>query len=94
MGQKFTQRAYIGLQIVVMCADIDECTGNPCHLNATCKNSEGSFECSCDGNFEGDGLNCSLRCENGFQLPSHDATECGKPVREKTTIRICRMIFH
>ena len=87
MGQKFTQRAYIGLQIVVMCADIDECTGNPCHLNATCKNSEGSFECSCDGNFEGDGLNCSLRCENGFQLPSHDATECGKPVREKTTIR-------
>ena len=42
----------------------------------------GGFECSCDGNFEGDGLNCSLRCENGFQLPSHDATECGELVGE------------
>ena len=39
--------------------DVDECI-NPltCHGDATCTNSEGSFDCSCNSGFTGNGLSC------------------------------------
>ena len=39
--------------------DIDECLNQPCHGNATCNNTDGSFLCTCDLGYFGDGLNCS-----------------------------------
>lgn len=42
--------------------DIDECDDiddNNCHQNATCTNSVGSFSCSCNDGFIGDGINCT-----------------------------------
>ena len=40
--------------------DIDECElFSPCDANATCTNTGGSFVCTCDRGFTGDGLNCS-----------------------------------
>ena len=41
-----------------MFLDIDECLNKPCHNNATCTDTEGSFECQCDNGFSGSGLNC------------------------------------
>ena len=43
--------------------DIDECNsnGDPCHSNATCTDTEGSYTCVCDEGFTGDGYNCSGR---------------------------------
>ena len=44
------------------CSDIDECfndTLNNCHDNATCTDTVGSFECSCEEGFTGDGVNCT-----------------------------------
>ena len=41
-------------------ADVDECeldTDN-CHVNATCTDVIGSFECECYSGFEGNGVNC------------------------------------
>ena len=41
--------------------DIDECeqdTDN-CHVNATCVDVIGSFECECNSGFEGDGVDCT-----------------------------------
>ena len=41
--------------------DIDECdmdTDN-CHSYATCNNTIGSFTCTCDEGFMGDGVNCA-----------------------------------
>ena len=39
--------------------DIDECTSNPCHANATCNNTVGSYMCACDPGYSGDGFNCT-----------------------------------
>ena len=39
--------------------DIDECLNQPCHGNAKCNNTGGSFLCTCDIGYSGDGLNCS-----------------------------------
>ena len=54
---------YIVLDIdeyVLCCSDIDECTvSNPCHEKATCNDTYGSYNCSCNSGFTGDGLNCT-----------------------------------
>lgn len=40
--------------------DIDECEGqSPCHINAQCQNTVGSFSCTCMEGYVGDGRgNC------------------------------------
>ena len=46
--------------------DIHECeleTDN-CHVNANCTDTIGSFECSCNSGFEGDGVNCTSELES------------------------------
>ena len=44
---------------------IDECKRNySCHVNATCKNTDGSYVCECHPGFNGNGQNCS----NEFNL--------------------------
>ncbi len=42
-------------------ADINECGREPdlCHDNATCSNTFGGYNCSCDDGFTGDGFNCT-----------------------------------
>ena len=43
-------------------ADIDECElFGPCDANATCVDTSGSFVCTCDGGFTGDGFTCSSK---------------------------------
>ncbi|CAB4015477.1 nidogen-2 isoform X2 [Paramuricea clavata] len=50
--------------------DIYECLMNPCHVNARCTDSEGSFVCQCDVGFSGDGISCSSKCFNtSFEAP-------------------------
>ena len=39
--------------------DFDECSNNPCHPNATCNNTIGSYMCACDPGYSGDGFNCT-----------------------------------
>ena len=40
------------------CADIDECEDNPCDVTATCTNRIGSYQCSCEKGFLGNGTSC------------------------------------
>ena len=41
-------------------SDINECqTDYPCHFNATCNNTDGSYICQCDPGYRGDGFNCT-----------------------------------
>ena len=45
-------------------ADINECGSddlNNCHENAQCTNTEGSFTCSCNPGYTGDGVNCTSK---------------------------------
>ena len=39
--------------------DVNECDDNVCPQNTTCKNTEGSYQCSCDAGFKQDGDNCT-----------------------------------
>ena len=41
--------------------DTDECFEgrDTCHSNAACMDTDGSFECTCENGFTGDGYNCS-----------------------------------
>ena len=41
-------------------ADVDECVEqSPCDLNATCTNTPGSYSCSCNEGYSGDGRMCT-----------------------------------
>ena len=43
--------------------DFDECQAktDDCHVNATCMDRLGSFECTCNSGFTGNGVNCKSR---------------------------------
>jgi len=43
--------------------DINECTlgVDNCAYNATCSDTEGSYECTCDPGYTGDGFNCTSK---------------------------------
>ena len=50
---------------VTFSTDIDECDlgSYTCHVNATCTDTIGSYECTCNSGFEGDGVNCTSKDE-------------------------------
>lgn len=43
-----------------MCLDVDECEEgtHDCHENAKCMNTDGSYTCTCEEGYSGDGKNC------------------------------------
>ena len=50
---------FISMKFVDNFSEINECIPvPPCHANATCNNIEGSYTCTCNAGYSGDGLNC------------------------------------
>lgn len=49
------------LKYIFTLSDIDECNDEThnCHGNATCTNTNGTFICTCDVGFTGDGVACT-----------------------------------
>ena len=61
----FTLKTYPTILILIIFStwyivDIDECaSGNhSCHTNANCTNTDGSFICTCNSGYTGNGTNC------------------------------------
>ena len=50
---------------VTFSIDINECDlgTDTCHVNATCTDTIGSYECTCNSGFEGNGVNCTSKDE-------------------------------
>lgn len=44
--------------------DINECVDGefPCHENADCTNTDGSYSCMCKEGYAGDGMDCNGEC--------------------------------
>ena len=40
-------------------SDILECEEDPCHADAVCEDTEGSYTCECNDGYTGDGWNCT-----------------------------------
>ena len=49
--------------IVLICKEINECFEglDMCASNATCTNTEGDYNCSCDTGYNGDGFTCDSK---------------------------------
>ena len=46
--------------VYLLFLDTDEClNSNSCHSNATCKNGEGNYTCTCTSGYSGNGSVCT-----------------------------------
>ena len=57
--------------LVFLTSDINECDRQPCHAQATCTNTEGSFICVCDPGYSGNGFICIGKLSNLYLLNLH-----------------------
>ena len=61
-------------QTLLFLPDVDECVLlEPCDMNAECEDTVGSFNCTCNDGFTGDGFNCtskSMHARDGVMLAS------------------------
>ena len=60
------------LQLLVF-VDIDECEdrANSCDGNATCSDTDGSYECACNAGYSGDGYTCLSQLEEKMEFFIH-----------------------
>ena len=55
----------------ILLIDLDECVSSPCHMNASCSNTKGSFNCVCNPGYTGNGFEC-----NGMPFWMEDTQSC------------------
>jgi len=62
-----TKKNEVSIFEYVLSADIDECSDdlNPCHSQARCDNVLGSYDCTCNQGFRGNGKDCEGRRSKG-----------------------------
>ena len=72
---RYVTLCYVMLCYVMLFSDIDECiTGtHHCSADAVCNNTKGSYNCTCNPGYNGDGRNCqgeikALRLTNSINV--------------------------
>lgn len=67
-------RIYITYMLGVPFTDIGECVEgtHDCHINATCMDTFGSYECACKEGFSGDGRTCTSKLVHEADTPSNN----------------------
>ena len=45
--------------VLVCNADVNECATSPCDANAACANTAGSYTCTCNSGYTGNGTSCT-----------------------------------
>ena len=57
-------RSLLMINVFTSLVDIDECNldTHNCDVNANCTDTDGSFNCTCNQGYEGDGVNCTGMC--------------------------------
>ena len=45
--------------VFVCNADVNECATSPCDANAACANTAGSYTCTCNSGYTGNGTSCT-----------------------------------
>ena len=63
-------RSFLMINVFTSLVDIEECdldTDN-CDVNANCTDTDGSFICTCNQGYEGDGVNCTGMCVYELKL--------------------------
>jgi plastocyanin len=64
--------------------DIDECTNGTavCDPNATCSNTDGSYDCTCNSGYTGDGKTCKEIVEDKLIINEIDYDNIGSDTKE------------
>ena len=47
---------------------MNECSKKPCDTNAVCKDTYGSFKCTCNPGYRGNGTHCAGKCKLIYYL--------------------------
>ena len=71
--KRIKQKKYELLSLFFI-ADINECTTNShnCNVNAACQNIKGSFQCTCNRGYGGDGRQCSSKYQIWLVISTGD----------------------
>eukprot|EP00058_Branchiostoma_floridae_P006421 XP_002591909.1 hypothetical protein BRAFLDRAFT_99375 [Branchiostoma floridae] len=61
-----------------ICRDVNECaqTPTPCHLQATCTNTPGSYTCRCNNPYQGSGVRCTNDPNSNCVTNGNGETTC------------------
>ena len=60
------------IYVNLLTTDVDECvTGNNCHPNATCTDTDGSYTCTCKEGNAGDGFTCEGMKNTNTHTPTN-----------------------
>ena len=57
---KSVARIFVKYKCTILVTDINECDTNRCDSNAVCTDTVGSYMCTCNVGFSGDGLTTCL----------------------------------
>ena len=84
-----------GANVLFCCLDFDECTNSSvCHENAFCTDTVGSFVCTCNHGFTGDGSFCESKAKLKQIKSSQDRAtgltsgEAFLPKQQQTSSRV------